>query len=731
VTPWNAQRLEDPLSQLVVILVRITQGGESAKEARMYDREQMKVAVGQLSWKKILDVLAADALASTEAYDRLVEDVVRTGCLIKKHATDEQRKARDAFRTNFREFIVEKSTTDLVNYLDAHLLECERIERAFDTILSSLAECDVSKRSIQEQVWAVIERTVAEIELIHQKLGEFVVKSPTANGFAFMNPLNVKIKNEQGELVNPDALVNTLIEAMGSSIKLLAYQGRLLDGKRIVLPPYTSVDETMQTEAIVYHLYARAWELVEEGSEHVRYWGEEIVLEDNGIPPGNEGRQEFMRFDMDLSTEMFFRIARVRLDQQFLQNSMKLQRLAQLDLLDPRHEKVSFVANTFVSIEEADAYLSLSSVYNYPASSSSKSYGGLTFREWIRAYAVLERCYARDGSGNHRMELIPIDKTELKNTLARASLTPEKAEAFIASLIFSLEKLDVYDAPLLEDSYGHLYFFAPAYAAVSLPKVILSQFNSQGIQVLGKGELFEDEVRRMFHAAKIQAVGFKYWVGDQEFDCDAAVLWNDQLFIFECKNYGLPTGRASDDFYFIKKLEEAGDQLRRIGRQLAEDPSILKKQLGASAHWSGTHLVVLNAMPVCSAGEINGVYFYDASALGKLLREKQISILIDPSGSQGDTKSVATLALWDGNVPQAKDLLKQLNDPIQLKLVQGKLTTDWTYVRLSSQLLIGIPFVKSEPITPEEMLEALGHTSDSATSILKDVKNRMERNGDN
>jgi hypothetical protein len=46
------------------------------------------------------------------------------------------------------------------------------------------------------------------------------------------------------------------------------------------------------------------------------------------------------------------------------------------------------------------------------------------------------------------------------------------------------------------------------YAAVSLPKVILSQFSRQDIQVYGKGEIFEAEVQRMFKEAKIPVAGF-------------------------------------------------------------------------------------------------------------------------------------------------------------------------------------------------------------------------------
>jgi hypothetical protein len=72
-------------------------------------------------------------------------------------------------------------------------------------------------------------------------------------------------------------------------------------------------------------------------------------------------------------------------------------------------------------------------------------------------------------------------------------------------------------------------------------------------------------------------------------------------------------------------------------------------------------------------------------------------------------------------------LFAQLEDPIQLKLVQRKLTLDWHYLRLSPKLLAAVPFIKSGTLTPEEMLEALGHSSESANAILTTVKQKMKK----
>jgi hypothetical protein len=88
---------------------------------------------------------------------------------------------------------------------------------------------------------------------------------------------------------------------------------------------------------------------------------------------------------------------------------------------------------------------------------------------------------------------------------------------------------------------------------------------------------------------------------------------------------------------------------------------------------------------------------------------------------------VATYCLWDGETPSPSDLLRQLNDPIQLKLVQGKLSPEWSVKRLSSQLVVAVPFVKSETITPEEMLEILGHTPESVKSVLKDLDAKRKK----
>jgi hypothetical protein len=55
------------------------------------------------------------------------------------------------------------------------------------------------------------------------------------------------------------------------------------------------------------------------------------------------------------------------------------------------------------------------------------------------------------------------------------------------------------------------------------------------------------------------------------------------------------------------------------------------------------------------------------------------------------------------------------------------LVPEWNVKRLSPRLLAAVPFVKSETITPEEMLEVLGHTPESVKSVLKDLDAKRKK----
>jgi len=76
--------------------------------------------------------------------------------------------------------------------------------------------------------------------------------------------------------------------------------------------------------------------------------------------------------------------------------------------------------------------------------------------EWIRAYSVLERWFAKDASGNIRVELIPIDRSELIDTLVRASLTSDIRQwcGFDASMAERDKRIEVLERLVWDAIYA-------------------------------------------------------------------------------------------------------------------------------------------------------------------------------------------------------------------------------------------------------------------------------------
>ncbi len=133
--------------------------------------------------------------------------------------------------------------------------------------------------------------------------------------------------------------------------------------------------------------------------------------------------------------------------------------------------------------------------------------------------------------------IIKIDRGEFEATLRRAGLDEIKAKAFLERVTFQSGRRDLYDAPLLLTSDGEIFFVTALYRGVDIVLIICSQIGSQKLNVNSKGRTFEKAVLKMFQDAGLHAKTFAFTIKAISYDCDVAVLWDQHLFIFECKNY--------------------------------------------------------------------------------------------------------------------------------------------------------------------------------------------------
>jgi hypothetical protein len=227
----------------------------------------------------------------------------------------------------------------------------------------------------------------------------------------------------------------------------------------------------------------------------------------------------------------------------------------------------------------------------------------------------------------------------------------------------------------------------------AIHEALTSRINSLLLQVERKGPTFEREVREIFEGLGATARKVEYRNSEGSFECDAAVLWGQDLFLVECKAYTLPQDSASDLFFFRMKQEEAANQIRRIARHIKEDPSIVARAFGPDTDVSRTTLCVINLAPFASPGVERDVKCYDRRALAKFSEGKIEAIV---QGLQGrDSDATRPLArLWAGELPTPEDLLGHMDRPYQYLEESEKWTVEKLVVPLSPRLVMVSPLLK-------------------------------------
>lgn len=101
---------------------------------------------------------------------------------------------------------------------------------------------------------------------------------------------------------------------------------------------------------------------------------------------------------------------------------------------------------------------------------------------------------------------------------------------------------------------------------------------------------------------------------------------------------------------------EAVRQVERIAKDLTEHPDIVRQNFRENATWDEVHAVVLNASLLSFARTRNGIFCYDASAIGRFFKamvigkqaaigsgkKRRMTAEIAPVGPQGPRR----LACW-------------------------------------------------------------------------------------
>ncbi len=435
-------------------------------------------------------------------------------------------------------------------------------------------------------------------------------------------------------MVRPDAVISGLVKDAGDTLVTLAYAHKWFekDTNAIVIPAKVQIQEDIAFKAGNFSRAASQWRCLENAWDRSRLYKTRFLIREQEFPDKGSGMHlcKVLEVSSVENVELMDRIAQLRLEQVFFQSQIYLDR-AELSKTTPSvsGDAIPLAKAGYLSLVERVAVDILDAYFHLPIDDDSVVIGELPLKAWVRGYAHYERL-AHNAAGDPIFSYLRLSEADLLNGLMKSGLLLEQATAFVRLSTFSRGVADLFDAPLLKVEDGSYLFFAPAFHAPVLGVLVLSRISwlnrrrdEQGVPANdsifeNKGKFFEKRVVQLFTEAGIPARSFKYKVASTEYDCDAAVLIEDALFVFECKNRSLPMGHLPSIHYFILALDEGRRQVKRIVQQFTADPELVRAKFGVNATWNRIVPIVLHALP-WSFGCSDGVYVYDWSALSHLV----------------------------------------------------------------------------------------------------------------
>jgi hypothetical protein len=298
-----------------------------------------------------------------------------------------------------------------------------------------------------------------------------------------------------------------------------------------------------------------------------------------------------------------------------------------------------------------------------PVVADGEVFAGLTAWEWIRGYLVLRflaQHYLHDAE--NLSDPSRLGRAAALDVLAKAGLKPPSSELFIELCSFNRKSVDLHDCPIIPVGNDDLCLLLFPANTQSVTRLVLSQLSKRKIRFDDKGTVLENRLNRLLSSHGIQCGNF-HRKGRNELEIDQIALWEDTLFVFECKFYGLPSENARHQFDFCTYQVDAAEQLLKKVEAIENDRSIVEKALGVGfdAKWSDMVPVVLNGMPFSLPGMVNGVYYADYSSVETFFESGKLHPLkADWKETPDFADSDEPIDLWAGDKPTASDFTRML-----------------------------------------------------------------------
>jgi hypothetical protein len=635
---------------------------------------EIRVALTTLSGDRVLRELAKHP-ATEENVRFLLNLLQRSNHVFFKYPNPNREKLRDDLFSQLERHIEKTFGGEIHDEFREMIRLIKRVELGYRNILRFLNKPPVRKKAALIQSSAVLELAARRLNFIESRTRESIKK---AKILAYSD--EIIATTDDGSEFHVDAATTGFVENLGTTLAMLAHENDWIkaDGT-IVLPPLRECSEDEINETQGTEILATSWRRWERAEQRRRYWGGHFIDLPLGRPIGSmpEARAYFEYLPTE--EDLYDWIANERFKDYVMQN------LAELRFETFAHERAAGISNPvrllpdeFVNLLEVNAASLLSTELGMDVRYDSTLHSGLRIVEWLRGYCTLSELAAlniQKGVTPAEKNLIKFEPGQLEDRLVKMGLSTDRAKSFVFNAAFASRSADLFDCPLLQIDDGSLLFFAPAAIHVHPAVVTYSNLVSLEDKFEGKGKRFEEAVTEFFRDKGFRPYSIHASRGGESFEIDVIVPWGEYLFVFECKNRALSGQHPIRSYYFRKERTAFIRQIQRQVKALVEYPDMSIEAAGIDARTKTIVPCVLYELPYAEPGSTEGVFIADWSSLSRFFKNRYLRSKIPYSLPKRNRllHRTALYSFWSGEEPTIEDLLRQLSDPIQIKIVRSRM----------------------------------------------------------
>ncbi|WP_313198125.1 nuclease-related domain-containing protein [Rhizobium sp.] len=659
-----------------------------------------------------------------ELADEIANLIRWTATLVDKRPNPTGAAARGLFLESIREALLEGNPdVDLTNFQKAVEL-IQITEEGLHRILSALSQTEFAQEPPALRASAILARAEGNRVALAAAIDDAIKVA----GQLTM-PAMPEIKTATGEHIDGDSVISRILESLRGTLVMEGYANGWFGGSKrwLVLPALPAAGDREIELAFQSEFLANSWALWERLCEKARFsddiikvLGPERLIE----APVKDVVRVFERpptgpiADFVANERAIDREGKSAADYYGRTNLSTLGKGVS-GTVKPSPEE-------WVTSEEALSALALSEGVGFNIVEDKKRYGGLTLLQWIRGYMALS-AWVSESLPVKRPMTIELNPNEARDFLARMSLTSTEADIFFDAISFGANSRDLYDAPLVRTQDKWLLISA-AFTAPRMARIVPSLLASLKIQITDKGPKFEKRVIDFFRSKGLDAKGVTVKRNNEVYDYDVLVPWDSYIFHFECKNHGLSGNDPRNWHHFLQETAFNIKQVDRLRGGLKEWPDIVGEAFGEDAKTKTVIQCILNNETFSFPEGINETLLYDWSALTRFFESPFIGIVQDHRGPGGVVirGQVEVKRIWAGDEPTAEDLLIEMRDPSQFRIVEHHAKMSALRFQLDKETVaIDYSFMR-EPGTHSSYAEALGVSGEQIEDQVTQMTANMQ-----